>query len=123
MSRKKVLVIDANPNHLEYVKTCVEIHQALPLLAGDWHMGFETAKREKPDAIFVDASMPGISEEEIARKLKSHPDTTRIPVTFLTSRTKDSQAKERDAVEGHGYLSKELDPRKFINRMPHFFPW
>jgi len=120
--KKKILIIDANRKHLNYVKTCVEIHQAKPLVASDWHTGFETARREKPDAIFVDDSIPGTSPKEISEKFKTDPDTTRIPVTFLTSHTQVPPEKHTEAVEGHRYLSKALDPRDFINRMPRYLP-
>lgn len=120
--KKKVLIIDSNPKHLAYVKKCVEINQARPLIAMDWHTGLETAKKEKPDAIFVDDSLPNVSQEEVARKLRNDPDTTRIPVTFLTLHKTKSSKKEQPAVEGQRYLSKELDPRDFINRMPRFLP-
>ena len=119
--KTKVLIIDSNPRHLAYVKTCVQIHQAEPLVAMDWCNGFDTAKKEKPDAIFIDDSLPNAPQEEIVKKLKNDPDTTRIPVTFLTSK-RTPPKKGPDGKEGPRYLSKKLDPRTFINRMPEFLP-
>src|SRR6516162_9367148 len=50
---------------------------------------------EKPDLILLDVMMPGMDGYEVCRRLKANPDTSEIPVIFVTART-----EEVDEVKG-----------------------
>lgn len=70
----------------------------------------ERARAGGVDAILLDAMMPDMDGYETCRRLKSAPETSGIPVVFLTAR---AQRGERDAALGLGAvacLTKPFDP-------------
>ena len=51
--------------------------------------GLEKAKSLQPDLILLDILMPGMDGFEVMEKLKSDPETKKIPVVFLTNLSRD----------------------------------
>jgi CheY-like chemotaxis protein len=61
----------------------------LPLLILEAHGGTEgirSAQNHKPDFIFLDLTMPGMTGFEVLEELKQTPETAEIPVAIVTSR-------------------------------------
>ena len=55
----------------------------------------DIAETKKPDLVLLDIMMPGIDGYEVCRKLKENPQTTHIPVIFVTAKD-----QEQDEAEG-----------------------
>jgi two-component system cell cycle response regulator DivK len=55
------------------------------IVATDGRQGVELARREKPDLILMDLSLPEIDGWEATRILKADGGTCRIPVVALTA--------------------------------------
>ncbi len=51
----------------------------------DGEVGFNLAKKEKPDLILLDLVLPKINGFEVLKKLKEDPETKKIPVIILTN--------------------------------------
>jgi DNA-binding response OmpR family regulator len=47
--------------------------------------GLDKALRNVPDLIVTDGLMPDVDGFELVRRLRSHPETVRVPVVMLTS--------------------------------------
>jgi CheY-like chemotaxis protein len=63
------------------------------LIAGDGEQGVAMAAAEKPDLILMDMSLPVLDGWQATRRLKTSPDTARIPVIGLTAH---AMATDRD---------------------------
>jgi len=99
--RKKVLVLDDEPNVVAYLETLLQDNGYDTVSAGDGREGMEKARSEKPDLITLDISMPEESGIRFYRELKADPDLSDIPVIIVTG------------VTGFGY--KPEDFQKFIS--------
>ena len=53
--------------------------------AGNAIEGLDKALRSPPDLIVTDGLMPDVDGFELVRRIRSHPETARIPVVMLTS--------------------------------------
>ena len=64
----------------------------------------------RPDMILLDVMMPKMDGFEVCEKLKDDPDTTRIPIVFVTSM--DDQINEEHGLElgAVDYISKPISP-------------
>jgi CheY-like chemotaxis protein len=99
--RKKILVLDDEPNVVAYLETLLQDNGYDTVSAGDGREGMEKARSEKPDLITLDISMPEESGVRFYRELKEDPDLAEIRVVIVTG------------VTGYGY--KPEDFQKFIS--------
>lgn len=68
-----------------------------------------------PGLIYLDIDMPGVSGQEVLKKIKSHEKANKIPVVMLTN-LNDEKEKLMAAQNGaNSYTVKSSDPLKFIS--------
>jgi len=65
-----------------------------------------------PDALVLDATMPGMDGHEVFRRLRSEPGLAELPVIFLTGRSAD----EFEAYVGTHVrvITKPFDPTELV---------
>ena len=64
----------------------------------------------KPDVILLDVMMPKMDGYETCRRLKANPETSWIPVIFLTAKAQQFEVRQGLEVGALGYLIKPFDP-------------
>ncbi len=84
--KRKVLIVQDDPAVLEQQIQVVRHLGCETLVARDGIRGWETAKRERPDAILLDVSAPVCGGASLLRRLKGEPSTQAIPVAVITDR-------------------------------------
>ena len=72
----------------------------------------ERAVASPPDALVLDATMPGMDGHEVYRRLREVPALAELPVIFLTGRSADEfAAYEGDHVR---IMTKPFDPTELV---------
>lgn len=99
--RKKILVVDDEPNVVAYLETLLQDNGYDTVSAANGLEGMEKVRSEKPDLITLDISMPEESGIRFYRDIKGDPDLAGIPIVIVTG------------VTGYGY--KPEDFQKFIS--------
>lgn len=79
------------------------------LMANCGKQALEISLAELPDLILLDVMMPEMDGYETCRILKSHPETTHIPVIMVTAA--NSPKKKSRVGRGRGRLSKQANQR------------
>ncbi len=69
-----------------------------PILASDARSALQEAA-DRPDIILLDLGLPDLPGEELLRRLKSRPETAKIPVLIITGR-KEAAAQLRKTGKG-----------------------
>lgn len=83
---KKILIIDDERDFCLFVKLNFELDSDYEvIIAVDGKEGLLAAQKEEPDLILLDLSMPGISGQEVLKRLKENSKTRSIPVLILTA--------------------------------------
>ena len=72
--------------------------------------GIEIAEEWRPDAILLDAMMPGMDGLATLRALRERPATDAIPVVFLTASVQTSERQVLLDAGAVGVLAKPFDP-------------
>lgn len=78
--------------------------------AGSGEEGIELARREQPDAILLDAMMPGIDGPATIERLKAIEETSGIPVLFVTAKLQPADRERYLELGAKGVLAKPFDP-------------
>lgn len=84
---KTILVIDDNETFRFILSEWLREQGFYPITAADGFEGVRLAKSHRPNLIFCDINMPGMSGLEVLEQLHSQPNTSQIPFFFLTSET------------------------------------
>jgi two-component system, OmpR family, alkaline phosphatase synthesis response regulator PhoP len=118
--KKKILLIDDDPDFVEAVKVIVENGGYDVKIAYDGKEGLEAVAAEKPDLIVLDVMMPVMNGHEACAKLKADPATAKIPIILLTAvadRVTTSTYTHRDMLESEAedYMPKPVEPKELLN--------
>lgn len=117
MNMVKILIVDDEPDILEFLRYNLEKEQYVVFSAGDGITGFQIAKKEKPDLIILDIMMPKMDGVELCRLIRSDDDLKNTLITFLTAREEEySQIAALD-VGGDDYITKPIRPRVLVSRI------
>ena len=110
MSEPRVLVIDDEAPIRLLCRVNLEAERMDVLEAADGLSGLDVARRERPDVILLDVMMPGLDGWRVAEELLEDPDTSAIPIVFLTARAElRDQARGLD-LGGLDYVTKPFNP-------------
>lgn len=117
--KKKILLIDDDPDFVEAVKVIVEKGGYEVTVAYDGQEGLEAVEKDKPDLIVLDVMMPVMNGHEACAKLKGNPETAEIPVILLTAvadRVTTSTYTHRDMLESEAedYMPKPVEPKELL---------
>jgi putative two-component system response regulator len=113
----KILVVDDNPANLTLLQATLEGQGFRLLAARDGTSALAVAAQTSPDLVLLDIRMPEMDGYEVCRRLKSDPQTSEIPVIFLSAleRTQDKvRGLELGAVD---YITKPFQPEELIARV------
>ncbi|MCB9080402.1 MAG: response regulator transcription factor [Lewinellaceae bacterium] len=117
MENTKILIVDDEPDILEFLQYNLEKEGYEVVTAGDGEEGIQVAERELPHLIILDIMMPKLDGVEVCRYLRSKPEFEKTLITFLTAREEDySQIAALD-VGGDDYITKPIRPRVFLSRI------
>jgi CheY-like chemotaxis protein len=84
-NRKKILLIDDEPELIKAVEIRLKSIGYEVALSYDGRAGIDKAKEIKPDLILLDLLMPIIDGYSAAKILKDDPETKHIPIIILTA--------------------------------------
>jgi len=113
MSKPRVLIVEDNVDNFELVRFLLERAGYQVLSAANGLEGVDEAKRELPDLILMDLSMPEMDGWMATKSLKSDEATRRIPVLALTAHTLPGDRKRAIDAGCDGYISKPIKVASF----------
>lgn len=111
MAKAKILIIDDNPDIIELLTARLEANDYEITSTQYGKDALEKTKKEMPDLILLDISMPDMDGFTVGNLLRSDTLTKKIPIIMSTALT--DQAKVIKAVtelEVMEYLQKPYNP-------------
>jgi CheY-like chemotaxis protein len=111
--KKKILVIDDEPDERAYLAVLLEDNGYVTETAEDGYEGMEKAVAYAPDLITLDITMPEKSGVMFYREIREDPELCKIPIVVVTGVT----GLGGDPEEFHKYLStrnQTLPPEGFV---------
>ncbi|MDB5999191.1 MAG: LuxR family transcriptional regulator [Rhizobacter sp.] len=112
-----VLIVDDAPDNLSVLHDALDESGYTVLVATNGETALQRALQAQPDIILLDAVMPGMDGFEVARRLKANPDTSAIPIVFMTGLTESEHVVAAFNAGGADYVTKPIRPSEVLARI------
>lgn len=113
----KILVCDDDELLTELLQFRLEAKGFDVTVAGDGREALNSIRLAQPDAVVLDAMMPGIDGLEVLRQLREDAATRDIPVIMLTARKGERDIVDALRLGASDYLSKPFIPDELSARL------
>jgi len=116
--RKKIIVIDDEPDIVTFLTTLLEDNGYATVSAKDGQEGFEKIRAENPDLVLLDITMPEKSGVRCYRDLRSDPELQSIPVVIVTGVAKEFKgfiSSRRQVPPPDGFIAKPIDKQELLD--------
>jgi CheY-like chemotaxis protein len=112
--KKKILIVDDEPDIVSYLEMVLQDSGFETMTAGNGNEAMEAVKRERPDLVTLDITMPEASGTRFYKELRMDPDLSTIPVIIVTAVT---------GLGGDKYAyEKFISNRRLVPAPEAFFP-
>jgi DNA-binding NarL/FixJ family response regulator len=115
--RAVVLLIDDAPDTVRMIAEALDDAGYTVLVATDGATALQRVERVIPDAVLLDACMPGMDGFETCRRLKQAPGMRTVPVIFMTGLAETERLVEGLSAGGVDYLVKPVVPDELVARL------
>lgn len=122
MHAHTVLVVEDSPLNARLFRTLLSRAGLLVTVAVDAETALDTLDRLTPDVILMDMQLPGMSGDELTRRLKADPARRGILIIAVTAN--NSSADRQIMIESgcDGFISKPIVPADFVAAVMTFIP-
>jgi CheY-like chemotaxis protein len=113
---KKILIVDDEPEQIDFASTLLEENGYVPISAGNGKEGMKKVKSEKPDLILLDILMPERGGIGMYQDLRHGEETKNIPVVIVTGLARGGNFEDfmlrqgQDISPPDGYVEKPMNP-------------
>jgi two-component system alkaline phosphatase synthesis response regulator PhoP len=120
MGKKKILVVDDEPQSVEMLKTRLETGGYEVFSACCGKEALEAVKKNKPDLILLDIILPDINGFQVCKAIKSNKATKDIKVIVCTNKLDEIHAMDARESEADEFIEKMLDSRMLLKLVGSF---
>ncbi len=118
-SEYKILIVDDVMSNVLLLKVLLTNEKFSIVTANNGRQALEQVGSEKPDLVLLDVMMPDLSGFEVAQQLKARPETSDIPIIFLTALNSTTDIVKGFQVGANDFISKPFNKEELIIRVTH----
>ena len=120
MEKKKILVVDDEPQSVEMIKTRLEAsgYEVISALCGK--EALETIKDNRPDLILLDIVLPDINGFQVCKAIKSNEATKDIKVIVCTNKLDEVYTVDARESGADEFIEKMVDSGILIRLVESF---
>jgi two-component system alkaline phosphatase synthesis response regulator PhoP len=116
-SLNKVLVVDDEPDVLEFLSYNLRKEGFLVFTASNGKEGLALAIKERPQLVILDVMMPGMDGIETCSEIRKQPFLADTIVIFLTARGEDYSQIAGFEAGADDYVTKPVKPKVLVSRV------
>ena len=116
---KPVLIIEDDPDIAEGVRFNLEREgmEARVALSGEAGLAAALDAKNAPALIILDLMLPGMTGQELCRRLRREPQTRRTPIIMLTARSEESDRVAGLDLGADDYITKPFSVKELLARV------
>src|SRR5580692_154645 len=112
-----ILIVDDTPDNLALLSDTLQSAGYAVLVALDGASAIDRLALVTPDAVLLDAMMPGMDGFETCRLIKQNPRNQHLPIIFMTALTESEHVVQGFRVGGVDYVTKPVRPSEVVARI------
>lgn len=114
----KVVVIDDHVFNLGYKNLLTMMGFAVEV-AVNGHQGIQCVKEFEPDVVLLDSQMPGMDGFEVAKRLRTDPQTASLPIIMISASDDPTHRKQAKQNGINDYLTKPIADYDHLTQTIH----
>jgi CheY-like chemotaxis protein len=118
MEKRKILVVDDEPDFLKIIKIRLESDGYEVLLSDNGKDALDKIKKDRPDAVLLDVLMPGLDGLEVLRRIRKQYKN--LPVFIITAFSNNERFELAKKLNASGFIVKTSDLGDEINNIGSF---
>lgn len=115
MEKKKILVVDDEPDFLELITVRLEEDDYEVITASNGNDAFKKVKEDRPDAVLLDILMPGIDGLKLLRMIRKADE--KLPIYIITAFSTEERFKMANKLGASGFIVKTNDLSREIDNI------
>ncbi len=119
--KRKVLVVDDDPDFLEIASKIIEKIQEAEVRTTD--SGFDAGilvAEWNPDLILLDFLIPDLDGFEVTKKIRNNPRLKKIPIIAVTSITDPAELEKVKTCGVDSVVTKPIENENFLKKIDRF---
>jgi two-component system cell cycle response regulator DivK len=117
-----ILYVEDNEDNVYMLVRRLRRHGFEVVVAADGAQGIEAARRERPDLVLMDLSLPVLDGWEATRRLKQAVETRAIPVIALSAHAMAGDRERALAAGCDDYDAKPVNLRRLLDKIRALLP-
>ncbi len=117
MNKKKIIVVEDEPDLVDVVTYNLKREGYLVLAAQRGDEGLNLIRSERPDLVLLDLMLPGMDGLSICRQMKSDSSLSEIPIIIASAKGEESDVVIGLEMGADDYLAKPFSPRELLARI------
>ena len=117
MASHSILVVEDEPDIRELLRFTLRRAQFQVLLAADSEEAIRFLESSLPSVAIIDWMLPGMSGIELAKRIRSDPKTSELPIIILTARGGEADKLQGFNLGVDDYITKPFSPRELVARV------
>jgi DNA-binding response OmpR family regulator len=112
--RKRILVIDDDPELVEVIEAALKEHKYEVFTAKDGLRGIETTNRQAVDLIILDLRMPLFSGFWVCNAFLERAKTRDVPILIISGLSKKEEIEKAYRLGARAYLKKPFHVQELV---------
>lgn len=117
MSKKKLVIIEDEPDILEVLSYNLKREGFEVYSATNGTLGLSLVDKELPDLLLLDLMLPGMDGIEICSTIKNNPATQNTLIIMVTAKGEESDIVLGLGVGADDYITKPFSPKELVARV------
>jgi DNA-binding response OmpR family regulator len=117
MNKKRILVVDDEPDVLWLTSLRLEKHGYEIITADNGRDAFERIRKEKPDMVLLDLIIPITYGTEVCRRVKNDKDLKHIPIILYTAHGEIITAEKAKSFGADDYIAKPFEAAELLAKI------
>lgn len=118
--KNRILLVDDEKDLVERLTLHLEASGLEVLATYDGLEGLKKARKEKPDLILLDITMPKLNGYQVCRELKGDAETKSIPIILLTVKAQESDKFWGKQTGADDYITKPFEIDLLLQKIRFF---